>query len=1182
MNVLATILSVAVPVCALSLPAAGQGATSVCEYWAGRNQDGHARNAGAITLEGALHVRWAHALTNFNEISGVARAPYAGQRGNTLAIRQGRVLALVPGGTNPLAAASSAKFATFGTFSLATGTRLHETITSHLGGGTRGGATLQDSDTTYGLVNYYWNSSDMVFTAFGSDSARAFGFDAFTGTLPPGSPYAAMAQAPNGSGYFSMTDDNPLIYARGALNTHGSFSKGRGGLLGSGETVINSMKHYAPFLVSGWQVFAFTMTNTTEDASFPSGLGTVITDYAFTNAPYGASIRWQAAYPSNTFAGFGLHHVRGAPRPLALGTDGRIYYYGFRNVVSGGIPTAPDYAAGMRLFAVSASSGAPLFEISTGWNPAADPGLASSSWGTQLYHHMLPQISVAGSRVVVFHPEVNQGYTTNLWTRGRLFCFDTAATGLLWSVNYTAGTFNAKLRLDDVVYNASNNQSPNSMWGDNTEQAIQVTISGDHAYLVDPGIVGGSATGALQLTVYRYALADGAATVTNLVPVDANANPIVAIAERMVNGNDNTNRVALRELAAVDGALVALVDIDLCAQALVAIEGVATPAREFAPAAAIHSPFAGIPPALQSFNDHRLKDTAPVAGIPVLNRAGSPGVQLYDTGTPVPFDASGSVDPDGGALAYLWRFGDGATGTGAATTHTYAAWGGAPAVSNMTVRLTVIDDEGHTGEVSRVIQVRDVGGSSLTRVDAREDSYVYTAGANANSNYGSSPNLEVRRLDSTSTQEMAYLKFDLTGVDVAAVADAVLRVLVTTPKEFLLEAYTVSNGWTEATVKGVNAPPPGECLGDARVTQYDEVGSYTRAFYQWIEFPVLSHVRDGSQGVQRSFVLATTNVSASSLVIASRSSSLMPGCAPHLVLRSGATGYAAPSITAAPPATVVYTNSVTRTLELAATSAVGASRLTYSWWQVSGPRRSHIAIPHGMAAGGTPVTIPAGGGTYLFCGQVDDGMQPVERRIRFQEEPLTYFTLSAGANNPLWGNIVPTGGLYAAGETVLLNAQANPYYHFQNWTGEVSGMTASVEVVMTTDRTVAAVFAETLVTNGTPQWWLAANGLPVNDAGALGDGDGDGASSWQEYLAGTDPTNTTSVLRITNTWRSPAGWGFAWPVSSGKVYSVLSSTNLAGEGYQSLLSNSFTGLFTSPVPAGAAAKFYTIEVKRNP
>lgn len=41
-------------------------------------------------------------------------------------------------------------------------------------------------------------------------------------------------------------------------------------------------------------------------------------------------------------------------------------------------------------------------------------------------------------------------------------------------------------------------------------------------------------------------------------------------------------------------------------------------------------------------------------------------------GSPVAFDASSSTDPDGDALTFAWSFGDGATGTGAKPSHSYA------------------------------------------------------------------------------------------------------------------------------------------------------------------------------------------------------------------------------------------------------------------------------------------------------------------------------------------------------------------------------------------------------------------------------------------------------------------------------------------------------------------------------
>ncbi len=67
------------------------------------------------------------------------------------------------------------------------------------------------------------------------------------------------------------------------------------------------------------------------------------------------------------------------------------------------------------------------------------------------------------------------------------------------------------------------------------------------------------------------------------------------------------------------------------------------------------------------------------------------------------FDGSGSADPDGGALAsFEWDFGDGEQGSGVSVTHVFGAAG------SFEVTLTVTDDEGETGSVSRTVSVTDL------------------------------------------------------------------------------------------------------------------------------------------------------------------------------------------------------------------------------------------------------------------------------------------------------------------------------------------------------------------------------------------------------------------------------------------------------------------------------------------
>jgi hypothetical protein len=66
---------------------------------------------------------------------------------------------------------------------------------------------------------------------------------------------------------------------------------------------------------------------------------------------------------------------------------------------------------------------------------------------------------------------------------------------------------------------------------------------------------------------------------------------------------------------------------------------------------------------------------------------------------PIAFDASASKAADGGALQYVWDFGDGVRGGGAKIAHAFAAAGA------RSVTLTVIDASGRQGQVTRGVDV---------------------------------------------------------------------------------------------------------------------------------------------------------------------------------------------------------------------------------------------------------------------------------------------------------------------------------------------------------------------------------------------------------------------------------------------------------------------------------------------
>jgi chitodextrinase len=64
------------------------------------------------------------------------------------------------------------------------------------------------------------------------------------------------------------------------------------------------------------------------------------------------------------------------------------------------------------------------------------------------------------------------------------------------------------------------------------------------------------------------------------------------------------------------------------------------------------------------------------------------------------FDGSGSYDPDGTIVSYLWDFGDGTTVMGAVVSPSYAVAG------TYTVALIVTDNDGHTGGDAAIVKVK--------------------------------------------------------------------------------------------------------------------------------------------------------------------------------------------------------------------------------------------------------------------------------------------------------------------------------------------------------------------------------------------------------------------------------------------------------------------------------------------
>jgi len=229
------------------------------------------------------------------------------------------------------------------------------------------------------------------------------------------------------------------------------------------------------------------------------------------------------------------------------------------------------------------------------------------------------------------------------------------------------------------------------------------------------------------------------------------------------------------------------------------------------------------------------------------------------------------------------------------------------------------------------------------------------------------------------------------------------------------------------------------------------------------------------------------------------------------------------------------------------------------------------------------------------------------------------------------GSLNVRDGWRACGDVVELVATADPYYHFAGWSGDMPASppppTMLLAVHMHSARIVRATFAENLAPQGTPEWWLAQHGASHAFGEAeLEDQDADGMAAWGEYIAGTDPGNTASVLAIadvgalygtnctehlrTNVW-GDAAWSFTndppydpgdtyvttehvyevvgtrieWPSVTGRLYRLEYAPDLSGhafrpvDGAQSLPATPPYNVFIDDTPV-ADRRFYRVSVRR--
>ena len=117
--------------------------------------------------------------------------------------------------------------------------------------------------------------------------------------------------------------------------------------------------------------------------------------------------------------------------------------------------------------------------------------------------------------------------------------------------------------------------------------------------------------------------------------------------------------------------------------------------------------------------------------------------------------------------------------------------------------------------------------------------------------------------------------------------------------------------------------------------------------------------------------------------------------------------------------------------------------------------------------------------------------------------------------------------------------------------------------------------------------WLQQYGLPTDGTADYTDSDHDGLNNYQEWIAGTNPTNALSVLAMLPpvTTNNPAGLFVSWQSVNNRTYFLQSGTNLGAQPPFTTIQSNIVGQtgttdYTDTNTVGNGPYFYRVGVQQ--
>jgi hypothetical protein len=113
--------------------------------------------------------------------------------------------------------------------------------------------------------------------------------------------------------------------------------------------------------------------------------------------------------------------------------------------------------------------------------------------------------------------------------------------------------------------------------------------------------------------------------------------------------------------------------------------------------------------------------------------------------------------------------------------------------------------------------------------------------------------------------------------------------------------------------------------------------------------------------------------------------------------------------------------------------------------------------------------------------------------------------------------------------------------------------------------------------------WLQQYGLPTDGSADFLDSDHDGLNNWQEWLAGTNPTNALSGLKITSTTVNARGFVVTWQSQNTRMYYLQRSVDPSQPTFSTIQGNivaqAGTTSYTDTNAVGPGPFFYRVGVQ---